>query len=243
MLTHTVSFVAIDTRPPDWVGTEQPVSLRNDTFLCNGGSAMIRRILLSLLATIALLLGGATIAEAAPLKPLYLANSTISTGVTEYPVPTCDYNFFSCGYVYVQATFAGLNRASWRPTEEGLDALLDGTVEISRDYGCADSTGKRLRKYDRTVNGTASLGVRRAMPVSFPKEGDTVTITTWAFLSDAQPGNCPAGTTPRLYKLVAKHAKLELISLVTQSTGTYRAPGRSVWVGAAATPSTNTVTP
>ena len=107
---------------------------------------MIRRTLLSLLATIALLLGGASIAEAAPLKPLYLAKSTISTGVTDYPVPVCDYNFFSCGYVSVEATFAGLNRASWRPTgSDGLDALLNGTVDISRQYGCADSTGKRLR--------------------------------------------------------------------------------------------------
>lgn len=205
---------------------------------------MIRRTLLSLLATIALLLGGASIAEAAPLKPLYLAKSTISTGVTDYPVPVCDYNFFSCGYVSVEATFAGLNRASWRPTgSDGLDALLNGTVDISRQYGCADNTGKRLRAYDRTVNGTASLGLRRGAPVSFPQEGDTVTITTWAFLSDAQPGNCPAGTTPTMYKLVAKHAKLELVSLATGTTGTYCAPGRSQWVGAAPTPTKATVTP
>lgn len=205
---------------------------------------MIRRILLSLLATIALLLGGATIAEAAPLKPLYLANSTISTGVTEYPVPTCDYNFFSCGYVSVQATFAGLNRASWRPTgPEGLEALLNGTVEVSRDYGCADSAGKRLRKYDRTVTETESLGLRRGAPIQFPRTGDTLTATTWAFLPDRQPGNCPAGTTPTMYKLVAKHVKLELVSLVTNSTGTYCAPGRSVWVGAAPTPAKSAVTP
>lgn len=205
---------------------------------------MIRRILLSLLATIALLVVGASVAQAAPLKPLHLATSTITTGVTEYPVPTCDYNFFSCGYVSVQATFAGLNRASWRPTgPEGLEALLNGTVEVSRDYGCADSSGKRLRQYNRTVKETASLGLRRGAPISFPRTGDTVTATTWAFLSDAQPGNCPAGTTPTMYKLVAKQAKLELVSLVTDTTGTYRAPGRSVWVGAAATPSTSTVTP
>lgn len=205
---------------------------------------MIRRILLSLLATIALLVVGASVAQAAPLKPLHLATSTITTGVTEYPVPTCDYNFFSCGYVSVQATFAGLNRASWRPTgPEGLEALLNGTVEVSRDYGCADSSGKRLRQYNRTVKETDSLGLRRGAPISFPRTGDTVTATTWAFLSDAQPGNCPAGTTPTMYKLVAKQAKLELVSLVTDTTGTYRAPGRSVWVGAAATPSTSTVTP
>ncbi|WP_420121981.1 hypothetical protein [Nakamurella sp.] len=205
---------------------------------------MIRRILLSLLATIALLLGGASIAEAAPLKPLYLAKATISTGVTEYPVPVCDYNSFSCGYVSVAATFAGLNRAPWRPTgPEYPEALLNGTVQVSRDYGCADSSGKRLRQYDRTVNETAQLGVRRGAPVPFPREGDTVTITTWAFLSDSQPGNCPAGTTPTMYKLVAKHAKLELVSLVTDTTGTYCASGRSQWVGAAPTPARATVTP
>ena len=46
-----------------------------------------------------------------------------------------------------------------------------------------------------------------------------------------------------MYKLVAKHVKLELVSLVTNSTGTYCAPGRSVWVGAAPTPAKSTVTP
>lgn len=198
---------------------------------------MVRRVFMSLLATVALLLGGQAVAEAAPLRPLYLASYTITAGAPQAPATVCDYNWIMCGYVSVQATFAGLDRASWRPTgPAGPEALLNGTVQVSRGYGCADSAGQRLRRYDRTVTETASLGLRRGAPVQFPRQGDTLTATTWAFLSDAQPGNCPAGTTPTMYKLVANNVHLELVSLVTESTGSYRAPGRSQWTGAVPTP-------
>lgn len=199
---------------------------------------MIRRVFVSLAATAALLLGGMGVAEAAPLKPLSLAKYTITAGAPEAPATVCDYNWIMCGYVSVEATFGGLNRASWRPTDGdgGPELSVNGTAQVTREYGCQNAAGKRVRKYDRTVTETAGLGLRRGFPISFPRTGDTVTATAWAFLADRQPRNCPAGTTAMMYRLVAKHVHLELTSYVNGATGTYSAPGRSQWIGAVPTP-------
>lgn len=208
---------------------------------------MTRRVLVSLAATLALLLGGTGAAEAARLRPLWLANYTITAGAPDAPATQCDDNWIMCGYVSVEATFAGLNRASWRPGPDvppRPEASLDGTVQVSREYGCQNSAGKRLRTYDRTVSETANLGLRRGIPISFPREGDTVKATTWAFLADRQPRNCPAGTTPMMYRLTAKNVTLKLTSYVNgTTTGSYRAPGRSVWVGAVPTPTSAVANP
>lgn len=200
---------------------------------------MVRRVFMSLLAIVALLLGGQAVAEAAPLRPLWLANYTVSVWAPVAPASQCDYNWINCGTVAVQATFAGVDRASWRPTGDpmGPEGNLSGTVQVSREYGCQNAAGKRLRSYDRTVTETAYLNTRRGTGFTFPRTGDTVTATTYAFLSDRQPGNCPAGTTAMTYKIVAKQTRLELSSYLNGVTsGTYVAPARGVWVGAVPTP-------
>jgi len=210
---------------------------------------MIRRALAASAAIMGLLLGGVGVgvAEAAPLKPLRLASYTVAVLPPVAPAFACTYNFINCGFVAVTATFSGLDRAPWRPTDDQPgppQGNLSGTTDVSRVYGCADAAGKRLRSDDRTVTETVNLNTRQGTGLRFPATGDTVTATTYAFLDDHQPGQCPAGTTAMTYKIVASHTRLELDSYLDGfATGTYRAPARAQWIGAVAAPVTVTVTP
>lgn len=201
---------------------------------------MVRRFLTCAGLAVAMVFGAATLAEATPLKPLRLANYTISVQPPVAPAVACTYQFINCGYVAITATFSGLDRARWRPTDDQPgppQGNLSGTAQVSRVYGCANTKGKRLRGHDRTVTETVSLNTRQGTGLRFPATGDTVTATTYAFLADRQPGNCPAGTTAMTYKMVASHTQLELDSYIDGfATGTYRAPGRAQWIGAVATP-------
>ena len=112
-----------------------------------------------------------------------------------------------------------------------------GTTQVARTYGCQDASGKRLRSYDRTVAETVELDTRRSSGFFFPPTGDTVEVYTFGYLTDGQPGNCPAGTTAMTYKIVAKQTRLQLISSIDAIAGrTYCAPARAQWVGAVPAP-------
>lgn len=208
---------------------------------------MIRRILVCLAAIAALLIGGPAVADAAPLKPLRLADYTVSVWAPVAPTTRCDYNWIDCGAVQITATFAGLTQASWLPPGDPAwrEGDLSGTVQVSRDYGCQNPAGKRLRAYDRTVTETAFLDTRRGMGFSFPRDVDTVTATTYAFLIDRQPGNCPAGTTAMTYRIQARNIQLQLSSYINgvAASGTYWAPKRGEWIGAVPTPTPVVATP
>lgn len=201
---------------------------------------MMRRVLGSMaLATVMAVTFTPTAAQAAPTpKKLTLNSYTVTITPPESPATVCDYDRINCGYIAVSATFAGLDRFS-RPTGEvgPPEGNLSGTVEVTRVYGCQNADGKRLHRYDTTVSETAQLNTRRGTGLRFPRTGDTVSSTTYAFLDDRQPGNCPAGTTPTTYKIVAKQVRLELDSYVDQIPGgSYRAPYRGQWTGAVPTP-------
>ncbi|MEO5834510.1 MAG: hypothetical protein ABIR83_14220 [Nakamurella sp.] len=201
---------------------------------------MMRRVLGSMALAVTLACTALPAAEAAApaLKKLSLTSYTMTVGAPDAPATVCDYNEIHCGYLGVEATFAGLNRlprpaGAYGPPEAGLY----GAVEVTRVYGCQTDAGQRLHRYDTRVSETASLNTRRGSGLRFPRTGDTVTATTYAFLTDAQPGNCPAGTTPMIYKLVAKQVQLELDAYVPEiPDGRYRAPYRGQWLGAVPAP-------
>lgn len=208
---------------------------------------MIRRVLVCVGVVAGLVIGGGSVAQAAPLKPLRLANYTVAVLPPVAPAFACTYNFINCGFLAVTATFSGLDRATWRPTDDRPgppQGNLAGTAQVSRTYGCANADGKRLRGYDRIVTETVGLNTRQGTGLRFPASGDTVTATTYAFLDDRQPGNCPAGTTAMTYKITAHHTALQLDTyLGNPATGTYRAPARAQWIGAVPTPVPSTQTP
>lgn len=201
---------------------------------------MFRRFFACAALTAALAIGTPAVAEAAPVKPLRLASYTVRVLPPVAPAFACTYQLINCGYVEVNATFSGLDRASWRPTDDEPgppQGNLSGTTRITRVYGCANAAGKRLRSYDRTVTETVDLNTRQGSGIRFPGSGDTFTRTTYAFLDDNQPGNCPAGTTATTYKIVASHTQLELDVYINDfAVGTYRAPGCGKWIGAVPTP-------
>lgn len=177
-------------------------------------------------------------AEAAAPQPkrLTLSSYTVTVMAPDGPATVCDYNQTHCGYIAVQATFSGLSRVSL-PVPGGYEAGLGGSIEVTRVYGCQDARGKRLHRYDFTVSQTEGMNTRRGMPFQFPRTGDTVSATTYAFLTDNQPNNCPAGTTAMIYKITAKQARLDFSSYLPEiPSGTYRAPSRAQWVGAVPTP-------
>lgn len=203
---------------------------------------MVRRILVAAGLVLAVMLAGQSVVQAAPpgAKSLWLANYTVSVNPPSEPVSECIYSTFNCGVVVVRATFGGLNRISGRPAGGSpgpSEGNLMGTTQVARTYGCQDASGKRLRSYDRTVAETVELDTRRSSGFFFPPTGDTVEVYTFGYLTDGQPGNCPAGTTAMTYKIVAKQTRLQLISSIDAIAGrTYCAPARAQWVGAVPAP-------
>lgn len=203
-----------------------------------------RRSLATFVAVLAVSLFAPAMAEAAPApKKLTLATYTATVGAPNAPAEVCDYNQINCGLLAVEATFTGLDRFP-RPTGEvgPPEGGLYGSAEIRRTYGCASETGKRLHRYDETVTETVGLNTRRGTGFRVPRQGDTLgPVTTYAFFDDRQPGDCPAGTTPMTYKIVASKISLELDFYVDGlPAADYKAPARAQWVGAVPTPTSAT---
>ena len=171
---------------------------------------------------------------------LPLASYDIESDVVqdpEYPVMCDGSNFFDCGLVHVEASFSGLEGRS-RPGATDSPYVLNagGTVQVDRTYGCRNARGKRLRVYDSVVSENLTMNTRRGVPLQIP-DGDTLTVDVYAFLFDAQPGGCPAGTQPMMYRLVARQVRVELESRwASIPSATYRLRGRGVWTGAVPTP-------
>lgn len=194
----------------------------------------IRRVIgsVALALTLGLIIQPAADAATRP-KQLPLTAYTVTVVAPDAPATVCDYNEIHCGYIGVSATFSGLDKFP-RPT--GPAGFLQGSVDVTRVYGCQSATGKRLHRYDTKVSGTEGLNARRGQPFILPATGNTFTTSTFAFLTDRQPGNCPAGTTSMIYRIVATNVRLELVSYSEIPSGTYKAPARAQWVGAVPNP-------
>lgn len=180
---------------------------------------------------------GALPAEASRPKPLTLQSYVISVGAPNAPATICDQgSWLNCGFVSVAAKFAGLDGRP-RPAEPGAPSgNLTGTVHVSRTYGCQHGT-HRLNRYDRRVEEEAFLNTRRGFGFSTPVSGNILSVTAYAFLLDAQPGNCPAGAQAVTYEIRASNAKLSLVSVTAPfPSAHYPAPGKAQWRGAVPTP-------
>lgn len=198
-----------------------------------------RRSLVSVLLAVGVGLTVPAVAEAAPVpQELTLTSYTATVVGPNAPAEVCDYSQINCGYLAVQATFSGLDRFA-RPTDPigPPEGGFSGSAQVRREYGCADAGGKRLHRYDRSVTEVVGLNTRRGSGFKIPRTGDTLTSTTYAFLADLQPGNCPAGTTATTYKIVATKIQLALDFYVEGfPDATYKAPARAQWVGAVPAP-------
>lgn len=198
----------------------------------------MRRI--SALTALVILISCWAVPARADAQQLQLSSYSVSPVVLlENQVPVrCDgANFFGCGYVAVQAELSGLAGTTRPPSQGGFPPLnAGGSARVARSYGCQSADGTRLRRYDRTVVERVTLNTRRGQPLSIP-EGDTLTLSVFAFLLDAQPGNCPRGARATMYQFEVKQVRLELESRwAPLPSATYRLPGRAVWVGAVPTP-------
>jgi hypothetical protein len=184
----------------------------------------------------------ATASAPAP-APLRLANYSVAVAGPPATVPqqqsgaACDQGSrLYCGSVAITATFFGLGDRA-RPQSPAPSINLLGTVSVTRTYGCANQAGRVNRRFDRTVRESAELNTRRANGASIPATGDTLTLTTYAFLVDRQPFNCPPGFKAVNTSIVAKDAKLVLDSyFASVPTATYNAARAASWSGIAPTP-------
>jgi hypothetical protein len=201
---------------------------------------MLRRVLgsMAIAVTLAVTSQPAAQAAATPTPELKLTSYKVGVASPKTPATVCDYNYIDCGMVAIEATFKGLNKLPRPAGEFGPpEAELSALAEVTRVYGCADVRGKRLRDYDRTVSETAVFGTRRNSGLKFPRTGDTVSGTTYAFLDDKQPGHCPAGTTAMTYKITAKAIEVSLYSYVSEiPSADYKVSRRAQWTGAVPTP-------
>lgn len=206
--------------------------------------SVVTGILAISLATLTALPAAASTASAPSSRPLRLANYSVTVSGPPATIPqqtsgaACDVGSrLYCGSVAISATFSGLgNRA--RPANPGPPTInLKGTVNVTRTYGCTNGSGRVVHRLNRTVRETAELNTRRAMGTSIPPTGDTLTMTTYAFLLDKQPSNCPPGLKPVNTSIVASGAKLVLDSYFESvPDATYNAPRRAAWFGVAPTP-------
>jgi hypothetical protein len=185
----------------------------------------------------------AAAAPAANARPLRLANYSITVSAPPSSIPqqtsgaACDLGSrLYCGNIAISATFSGLgNRA--RPQTPAPSINLLGSVSVTRTYGCTTNNGRLVHRFDRVVRESVPLNTRRASGTSIPPTGDTLTITTYAFLLDSQPFNCPAGLNPVTTSIVASGAQLKLDSYFESvPDATYNAPRRAAWYGIAPTP-------
>lgn len=180
-------------------------------------------------------------AQAAQPAPLVLSSYVIQVAAPNAPATKCDTGSeLHCGYVSVAASFSGLSGRS-RAGSDFYDGELTGIVHVVRTYGCQSTSGHRRKKYDRVVALDVPLETRRSTGFHVPAEGDQLNITTFAFLLDAQPGNCPPHTQAMTYKIKASHVRLMLTSYVPSiPSAAYSAPGQAKWKGAVPTPTAPT---
>jgi len=167
-------------------------------------------------------------------KSLKLESSTLTVygpGATTLP---CSQGNTSCGFIGVKADFSGLDSLD-RTSLAGLGNNVPGEVKVTRTYGCQSETGERLRTFDVEVKTTEGFFTRRGLGFGVPATGDTLSVSTFAILYDAQPGNCPAGTQPMIYEIKANNAKIRLTSPATE-TRDFTIPGTGTWTGAVPTP-------
>jgi hypothetical protein len=182
-------------------------------------------------------------ASAPAPRALRLANYTVSvTGPpTTIPGPPHDSecndgSILYCGIISISATFSGLgNRA--RPHTPEPNINLMGSVSVLRTYGCTNQGGRVQHRFDRVVREVAPLNTRRAFGTRIPETGDTLGMTTFAFLRDRQPLNCPPGLKAVNTSIVAMGAKLQLNSYFESvPDATYKAPRWAAWFGIRPTP-------
>jgi hypothetical protein len=142
-----------------------------------------------------------------------------------------------CGYVGITANFSGLGNRP-RPQSPAPNLNLVGSVSVTRTYGCTNRNGRVNHRFDRTVRETAPLDTRRSSGGRIPATGDTVSMTTLAFLLDLQPFNCPPGLKAVNTSIVVKGAKLELASSFDSVVPdqAYNARRWASWYGVAPTP-------
>lgn len=182
-------------------------------------------------------------ASAPSTGPLRLANYSVTVSPPPSTIPPqtsgapCDLGSrLYCGTVAITATFSGLGDRA-RPQTPAPSINLLGSVSVTRTYGCTTSTGRLVHRYNRIVRESVPLNTRRGFGTSIPATGDTLTITTYAFLLDRQPFNCPAGLTPVNTSIVASGAKLTLDSYFESvPDANYNAPRWATWFGIAPTP-------
>ena len=199
---------------------------------------MFRRIVTAGLAALLLSTLGTVPAQAATVKPLRLADYAITISAPPAtPGSVCNTGQqLDCGSVNVEATFSGLKGRA-RPAGGGPQGDLTGSVQVTRVYGCQSGEGRVLTRYTRRVEETVALGTRMDTGYSIPVQGDTLTSTTFAFLPDSQPGNCPAGSRATTYSIRANHVRLVLDSYSASiPDAKYAAPGSARWFGAAPAP-------
>ena len=183
-------------------------------------------------------------AEAGEPKPLRLQDYVISIVPPRATTDGCDLGSrLNCGLVSVEAHFTGLEGRPRVPETGAPTSNLSGTARISRTYGCQEDA-KRVARYDRRIDQDTRLITRRNFGFRIPLTGDVLDATTYAFLLDAQPGNCPAGMQAMIYEIRASNIRLYL------ETGTglfpnkyYQAPGKARWCGAVSTPTALTTGP
>lgn len=197
----------------------------------------IRRFWAGTGTAVALAFGLPLTAQAAASPPLPLKSYAVQVNAPTSPATACDDNQINCGWIEVTATFGGLN-AHPRPAGPGggPEGGLSGTLQVERSYGC-QSGGRRLAGYDRTVTESAFVNSRHGTGFSVPRGGDTLTTTSYVFLDDKQPHNCPAGTTPMTYRIITRYLQLDLDFYVDGiPDGSYIVANRTSWSGAVPTP-------
>jgi hypothetical protein len=191
-----------------------------------------RRSLATFVAVLAVSLCAPAVAEAAPApRQLELRSFTVDIDPGDSQAPGCDpTRAGSCGYITTVATFTGLDGYA-RPSETQYSAgNLDGSIEVTRTYGCQDATGNRLHRFDQKVATTEGLTNYRGGGFNIPATGDELTSINYVFLSDRMPGNCPAGTTGTLYKITTGKVRLATVFRVEGFTdGKYKASTHGKW--------------
>lgn len=198
---------------------------------------MLRSLAVTCIATALLSCGGLPAAAATP-PPLQLQSYTLSVAPPIAPASACDQgSLLFCGSITVTTRFSGLDGRQ-RPTAPGPpNGDVSGTVQVTRIYGCQTASRKWLGKYTRKVVQDVSLDTRRSSGFVIPATGDALTVTTYAFLLDAQPKNCPPSTQAIQFQITASGARLFLSSSWSAIPSShYSAPGRAVWCGAVPTP-------
>jgi hypothetical protein len=198
---------------------------------------MLRRVLGSMAVAVTLAVGAQPVAQgaAAPTAKLKLSSFEATIHPPLSVADSCDETRAGvCGFLMTQTEFTGLDSFA-RPTEPQYSAgNLEGTIEVTRTYGCEDARGKRLHRYGQKVSTTERLTNYRGGGFNIPATGDELTSINYVFLDDRLPGNCPAGTTATLYKITAGKARLSLEFRVPGfPNGTYKASDRTSWTAGA----------